>query len=160
MILIDFPVEHENWFNQLKNLTENAYATNNNTPIIYIAHSLGGRMLLHFLHKMPEQWKDKYVKRVINIAVPWGGCVKAIRTASVGMGISDIAVYSDLMQYKSNGYGFSLPILSKEKTKQIVETFPSIAWLMPSTYFWKSNEVLATIGAKNYTVVNLDQYFQ
>lgn len=102
---------------------------------------MGGRMLLHFLQKKPQKWKNKYVKQAITIAVPWGGSSMAIQAASIG-------------------YDLGFTALSNDNMKQIQRTFPSIAWLMPSKYFWKPHEVLATIGEKKYTVANLDQFFQ
>lgn len=122
--------ENEYWFRLLKNLTENAYKTNNNTPITYVAHSLGGKMLLHFLQKKPQQWKNKYVKQVITLAVPWGGSSVAVQAASIE-------------------YDLGFAALPNENMNQIQRTFPSIAWLMPSKYFWKPHEMLATIGERS-----------
>lgn len=122
-------------------LTEYAYKMNNNSSVTFLSHSMGGRMLLHFLQKMPHRWKDHYVKQAIALAAPWGGSVQALVALSIGD--------------NSN-----VRILSRMKMKQVQETFPSIVWLLPSTFFWKSNEVLATINGTNYTLKNIDQFFR
>lgn len=98
-------------------------------------------MLLHFLQEMPHRWKDHYVKRVIALSVPWGGSAQALVALSIGDNLN-------------------ARILSRMKMKQVQETFPSIVWLMPSTFFWKSNEVLAVINGTNYTLANIDQFFR
>ena len=98
-------------------------------------------MLLYFLQEMPHRWKDHYVKQVIALSVPWGGSVQALVALSIGDNLN-------------------ARILSRMKMKQVQETFPSIVWLMPSTFFWKSNEVLAVINGTNYTLTNIDQFFR
>lgn len=132
--------ENEYWFKKLKNLTEHAYKINDNVGVTYIAHSMGGNMLLQFLQKMSQEWKDKYVNRVISLAVPWGGTTLAFQAASIG-------------------YDLGISVFPNQKMMELQQTYPSIAWLMPSKYFWKPNEVLATMGGRNYTVENLDQFF-
>ena len=122
-------------------LTEYAYKMNNNTRVTPLVHSMGGRMLLYFLQEMPHRWKDHYVKQVIALSVPWGGSVQALVALSIGDNLN-------------------ARILSRMKMKQVQETFPSIVWLMPSTFFWKSNEVLAVINGTNYTLTNIDQFFR
>lgn len=73
--------ENKDWFIRLKELTEMAYNINENIGITFIAHSMGGRMILHFLQQMPQEWKDKYVKQVITLSVPWGGSIQSIQVS-------------------------------------------------------------------------------
>lgn len=75
--------ENKDWFTRVKYLTENAYKNNDDVGVTFIAHSMGGRMLLHFLQQMSQEWKDKYVKQVITLSVPWGGSIQAIQAISV-----------------------------------------------------------------------------
>lgn len=89
---------------------------------------------------MPNKWKDQYVKQAITISAPFGGSVQAIVALSVGDNLN-------------------VKLLSAAKMKEVEETYPSIAWAMPSKYFWKSNEILATINGKSYTLDNIDQFF-
>lgn len=98
-------------------------------------------MLLYFLQQMPNNWKDQYVKQAITISSPFGGSVQAIVALSVGDNLNS-------------------KMLNTAKMKEVQKTFPSIAWAMPSKYFWKSNEILTTINNKNYTLDNIDQYFK
>lgn len=102
---------------------------------------MGGKMILYFLQQMPQEWKDQYVKQVITLSVPWGGSVQSLQAISVG-------------------YDFGATLVENEKMKAVQETCPSVVWLMPSTSFWKPNEVLATINKKNYTLENIDQFFK
>lgn len=137
---ICFADENVEWFEQLVQLTEYAYLMNDDTAITFIAHSMGGRMLLHFLQQMPQTWKDKYVKRVISISVPWGGSVRSVQALSIG-------------------YDMGVWFLPRAEMRELQKTYPSIVWLMPSSRFWEPNEVLAILNDIEYTVENIDQFF-
>lgn len=113
---------------------------NGNLSVTYIAHSMGGRMLLYFLQQMPQSWKDQYVNQVITLSVPWGGSIQAIQSISVG-------------------YDFGAKLLQNIKMNEVQKTCPSVVWLMPSETFWKPNEVLATINKTKYTLKNIDDFF-
>lgn len=113
---------------------------NKNTPITFIAYSMGGRMLLHFLQQMPQTWKNQYVKRVITLGVPYAGSVRALQAMSIG-------------------YDLGIVVLPNEKLKEISTTFPSLAYLMPSQPFWEPNEPIVIINRKSYSVDNIHQFF-
>ncbi|XP_055294928.1 phospholipase A2 group XV-like isoform X2 [Sitodiplosis mosellana] len=134
--------KNTDWFDRMQQLTEYAYENNNHVRITYIAHSMGGRMLLYFLQQMPQTWKDKYVKRFIAMSVPWGGSIQSIMAMSIG-------------------YNPFPPFLfpANDHMKTIQETFSSLAWLLPSDDFWAPTEVLAVISGKNYTLENIDEFF-
>lgn len=136
-----FKDENKEWFELLRHLTENAYNMNDNIAVTFIAHSMGGRMILYFLQQMSQSWKDQYVKQVITLSVPWGGSVQAIQAISVG-------------------YDFGAEIIQNIKMNDVQKTCPSVVWLMPSEHFWKPNEVLATMKKKNYTMQNIDEFFK
>lgn len=133
--------ENQKWFRNLSVLVEAAFVMNNETRITFVAHSMGGRMLLHFLQQMPLSWKDKYVEKAITMSVPWGGAVQSLQAISIG-------------------YDFGSYLIQNEKMKEVQETCPSVAWLIPSKYFWKADEVIAKTNEKNYTVENIDEFFQ
>jgi len=44
------------------------------------------------------------------------------------------------------------------KAEQI--TSPSLAWLLPSPYFWKSDEVLVETADRNFTVEDYKEFFE
>lgn len=39
-------------------------------------------------------------------------------------------------------------------------TSPSLAWLLPSPYLWKPDEVLVQSDSKNYSLSNLQDFFK
>lgn len=51
-------------------------------------------------------------------------------------------------------------MLRESVMKQEQITSPSLAWLIPSPYFWKDTEVLVETDRKNYTLRNLEEYFK
>lgn len=96
-------------------------------------------MLLNFLHNMPPRWKDKYVKRIITLATPWAGSVRAIQALSIG-------------------YNLGNSFINSQKMKEIEKTYPSIVWLIPSEKFWKSHDVIVSMNNKNYTTRNIEEF--
>lgn len=77
--------ENKEFFVKLKILTEETYKQNNNTPVVFIVHSMGGCMTLKFLRDQTQKWKDQYVRALVSLAGAWGGAVKALKVFAVGM---------------------------------------------------------------------------
>lgn len=121
-------------------LTEDAYLKNDRQRVTFIAHSMGGLMVLQFLQQMTIEWKETYVKQMITMSTPWGGSVQALQAVSVG-------------------YDFKSMVLSNAKMKQVQETCPSLVWLLPSPNFWKPNETLVSTKDKEYTIANIEEFF-
>jgi len=44
-------------------------------PVILMCHSTGGLLIHWLLHQQTKEWKDKWVDKVINVNVPFGGVV-------------------------------------------------------------------------------------
>lgn len=114
---------------------------NDNVPVTFIAHSLGGRMLLYFLQQLPQSWKDKHVKRVLAFSVPWGGSTISVQALSVGY---DLGIY----------------LLPRHQMHELERTYTSVVWLLPSEYFWKSHEVIAVLNGKSYTIESISEFFK
>lgn len=66
-------------------MVEETYQQNNNTPVVFIVHSMGGCMTLQFLRSQTQSWKNKYVRALVSLAGAWGGAVKALKVFAVGM---------------------------------------------------------------------------
>ncbi|XP_057334018.1 phospholipase A2 group XV-like [Microplitis mediator] len=134
------PNENEEFFIKLKQLVEETYITNNKVPITLIAHSMGGPMTLLFLQKQTQKWKDQYIKTLISLGAVWGGSVKALKVFAVGDNLGTYVLRESIL-----------------KDQQI--TSPSLGWLLPSKIFWKETEVLVQTQIKNYTLLDLQQFF-
>jgi lysophospholipase III len=65
-------------------LLEQAYHTNNDTPVTIITHSMGGPTALYFLNHQEKTWREKYVATFIPIAGPWAGSAKALKALVSG----------------------------------------------------------------------------
>ena len=126
---------------EVKKLIEYAYAQNDNTPVTLISHSMGGLMSLVLLQQVDATWKDQYISKVISLAGTWGGTVVTLEAYTVG-------------------YDLGSWVIPKSSMKTIQRSFPSIAWLMPSEYFWKKDEILVQTAKKQYNVTNYDEFFQ
>ncbi|XP_077284078.1 lysosomal phospholipase A and acyltransferase-like [Arctopsyche grandis] len=134
------PNENEGFFLRLRELVEETYTTNNKSKVTILTHSMGGTMALHFLHLQSAKWKTKYIERMITLAAPWGGAVKAIKVFAIGDNLGTFVLRESIL-----------------REQQI--TAPSLAWLLPSPLFWKDAEVLVQTDKYNYTVKDLQKFF-
>lgn len=69
---------------KLKALVEETYDMNNKSTVTLMVHSMGGSMALHFLRAQPQDWKKRYVRRLVSLSTPWGGAVKALKAFAIG----------------------------------------------------------------------------
>ncbi|KAH0534846.1 phospholipase A2 group XV-like [Cotesia glomerata] len=134
------PNENGEFFIKLKQLVEETYVINNKVPITLIAHSMGGPMTLLFLQNQTQKWKNQYIKSLITLGAVWGGSVKALKVFAVGDNLGAYVLRESIL-----------------RDQQI--TSPSLGWLLPSKYFWKDTEVLVQTQKKNYTLLDLQQFF-
>ncbi|XP_055848995.1 phospholipase A2 group XV-like [Episyrphus balteatus] len=134
------PNENAAWFVNLKQLVEDAYDMNDQTPITFITHSMGSPMTLVFLQRQTQQWKSKYVARVVSIAGAWAGSAKAVKVYAMGDDLDSFALSGKVMR------------------EQQIST-PSTAFLLPSPLFWKNNEVLVEAPSRTYSVAQLEDFF-
>ncbi|TGZ46350.1 lysosomal phospholipase A and acyltransferase isoform X1 [Temnothorax longispinosus] len=134
------PSENEEFFAKLKDLVEETYTMNNNTPVTLLAHSMGGPMTLIMLQRQSQKWKDKYINSLITLSAVWAGSVKAIKVFAIG---DDLGAY----------------FLRESVLRDEQITSPSLGWLLPSKLFWKDTEILIQSDQKNYTLNNLQEYF-
>lgn len=134
------PNENQEYFVKLKALIEDTYKENNNERVMMVAHSMGGPMSLYFLNLQTQEWKDKYIKALVSLSGAWGGSVKAMKVYAIG---------DDLGSY----------VLNESVMRQEQITSPSLAWLLPSQFYWKKDEVLVQTDKKNYSLSNLKDFF-
>lgn len=134
------PNENADFFVKLKQLVEDTYVMNNNTNVTLVAHSMGGLMSLHFLQQQTSAWKAKYIRRFITLSSPWAGAVKALKVFAIGDDLGS-------------------RVLRESVLRQEQITCPSLSWLLPSPLFWKKDEVLIQTEQFNYTINNLQKFF-
>jgi len=135
------PNENEEYFGKLKLLVEETYEANNKSAVVLIAHSMGGPMSLQFLHRQTQAWKDQYIRALVTLSGAWGGSAKAIKVYAVG---DDLGVY----------------VLRSSVLRSMQITAPSLAWLLPSSLFWKPDEVLVETQERNYTWSDMKDFFE
>lgn len=129
------------YFIDLKELIENTYEQNYQTPVTLISHSMGSALALIFLQQQSIEWKSKYIARQISLGGVWAGSVKALKIYAMGDNLDSFFLSGTVL-----------------KGAQI--TFPSIAWLIPSPLFWSSSEVLIKTPSREYTRGNIRDYFK
>ncbi|XP_046386151.1 phospholipase A2 group XV-like [Ischnura elegans] len=136
------PHEQTDYFTRMKSLVEETYNDNGKKSVVLLTHSMGGVMALRFLQLQTQTWKDKYIRALVTLAAPWGGAVKSLKVFAVGDNLGVFVVREGVLREEQR-------------------SSPSLAWLLPSTNFWKHDEVLVTTAdAKNYTVQDFEEFFR
>jgi lysophospholipase III len=128
------------YFIDLKALVEETYTMNHDEPITFISHSMGAPMLMIFLQKQTETWKQKYIARMISIAGAYGGSAKALKVFAVGDDLGAFGLFASEM-------------------KEMQISMPSLAFLLPFPAFWKPDEVLVHTKKRNYTHSQMSEFF-
>lgn len=133
--------ENKQWFIDIKQLVEETYEANEQQPITFVVHSMGGPMTLVFLQQQTLVWKTKYISRIISLAGAWAGSVKAVKVFAIG---------DDLGSFALSG-----KVLRPEQISN-----PSLAWLLPSPLFWKPDEILVQNQNRTYSMAQLEEFFE
>ncbi|KAK6726066.1 hypothetical protein RB195_004405 [Necator americanus] len=131
------------YYQELKALVERSYDNAGYRQVVLIGHSMGNLVALHFFTKIVDQaWKNKYIKGLISIGSPWGGSMKTLQTYA-------------------SGYNFDVPnfILNPMKLRPAQRTFTSLASLFPTRMAWGGNELMTTVGNRNYTLADMPEFF-
>ncbi|KAF6626366.1 hypothetical protein H6F38_24390 [Paenibacillus sp. EKM208P] len=88
--------------------------------VIFVAHSMGGIIVKLFLSYFHDDEIISKVKKVITIGTPWKGAPYAYKAIKYGIGVP------------SDKFPF---LLSRDKTKLLAPTFPSLYQLLPSQHY-------------------------
>jgi pimeloyl-ACP methyl ester carboxylesterase len=117
--------------------------------VTLVCHSMGCTHLLVFLRQQSAAWRRARIRKVVALSSPWGGATKALKALLVGD-------------------QFGLPLVSELKIRDLVRTFPSVAYLLPQSDVYSrpngqqadyGGPVLVQTPEKNYRVGQLDELF-
>lgn len=134
------PNELEDYFTDLRALVEKAHARNGKERVVLVCHSMGCLNSLYFMQRASQSWKDKYVRSIVSLSGVWGGSVKALKAFA-------------------SGDNFGVIVIPSLSLREDVRTFPSLAYLLPSSDLWPSDAVLMRNKDKAYTVRDYRQFF-
>ena len=102
------------YWEKLKNLTEQAYSKNDNQRVVIAGASLGSLLLNTFLvDHVSQEWKDKYIDHVVYVAPTFGG---------TALGLSSL--------WKQELWGFT--IFKSDDLKELIESMPLIYQSLPN----------------------------
>lgn len=98
----------------------------NNAPVILITHSLGGVMLLHYLHTfVSDTWRKQYVAGWFSVNGVFGGTSKVARMFASGL-------------------TFGLPLIPSDYFKAMETGAPISLWMLPSPRVYGDTVVVQT----------------
>ena len=127
------------YFDKLKSLIEDMY---NGVGVTMVAHSMGGLMSLYFLNEVvTQEWKDKYIKAYVPIAVPYGGAVLALEALLSG-------------SLKLAGFKITLP-----PVVDLSRSFESVHWLLPNPNVFNDFVIVETPSNSKYTAQHYREIF-
>lgn len=151
----------------MKTLVEETYVLAGNASVTLVVHSMGGPMSLVFLQQMPTSWKDRYIARIISLAGAWAGSAKAVKVFAIGDDLGSFALSGSVMRAEQ----ITSPSLAWLVDGWIYFSWTWVLWLlnenprfsfrlMPSPHIWKPDDVLVTTPNKQYTMSNIEDFFQ
>merc|ERR1712071_713001 len=134
------PNEMEDYLINVKLLVEDTFNKNEGKKTVLITHSMGSSIIAYFLSLQSQEWKDKYIQAWISLAGCFAGTIKAMK------------VYSE-------GDNLGVRVLSSTALREQQRTSPSLSFLLPSDKLWSSDEILVETSTRNYTVHDLQDFF-
>lgn len=134
----------ETFFPQLKELIEYAYESNCKQPVVLLGYSCGGLCLQNFFTQyapITQEWKDKYVHKVIMLAPAFGGSSNTI----------DVAY---------NRYFPIVPFIKNKILEYAVSHIPVLHGLFPNHYVFGDDVIVETPSGEKITAKNLGSWLQ
>lgn len=119
------PNELHKYYFSLRKTIEQLYISNRYKKVSLICHSMGCPVMLYFLQRMPQIWKNFYIQRLISLGAPWAGSMGAVRAAFFG-----------------DNLGFS--ILNEKKMRELQLSLPATMFLFPKEYLYKNRTLIRT----------------
>ncbi|KAG8494076.1 hypothetical protein CXB51_011554 [Gossypium anomalum] len=123
----------------LKDLIEQASASNGGKPVILLSHSLGGLYVLQLLNRNPPSWRRRYIKHFIALSAPWGGTVQEILTFA-------------------SGSSFGVPLVDPLLVRGEQRSSESNLWLMPSPKLFGPGKALVITPNKAYSAHDIPEF--
>jgi len=115
-----------------------------------------GPFALYWLQNQTSEFKEKYIRSMVNIAAPWGGAIKALRLMASGDNIDVKHFLSHLLTLITP---FQVYVVSPIRIRSYQRSAPSTAFVMPSLDFWDKDEVVVVSPIRNYTVNQYKEFF-
>ena len=102
-------------------------------------------MSLYFLNEVvTQEWKDKYIKAYVPMAVPYGGAVPALEAL-----LSGSAEFAD----------FEIPSFLRPCLADLMRSFESTYWLLPNPKVFNDCVIVETPSNSRYTAKHYREIF-
>ena len=102
-------------------------------------------MSLYFLNEVvTQEWKDKYIKAYVPIAVPYGGTVPALA-----------ALLSGSVEFAD----FKIPFFLRYHVADLTRSFESTYWLLPNPKVFNDSVIVETPSNSRYTAKHYREIF-
>uniref|UniRef100_A0A0N4ZSF3 Lecithin:cholesterol acyltransferase family protein n=1 Tax=Parastrongyloides trichosuri TaxID=131310 RepID=A0A0N4ZSF3_PARTI len=138
------PTDMEDYYLKLKQVIIKTSELNNNSKVVFIAHSMGNVHLNYFLRNYVDKpFIDKYIQSHIALAAPWAGSMQIVKLLVSG--------------YNMEFYRILLPPSS---LRSMQRTWGSSYLLFPREPAWKKDEVFAFGPYNNYSLNNVKDFFK
>ncbi|EDQ92925.1 uncharacterized protein MONBRDRAFT_22180 [Monosiga brevicollis MX1] len=132
----------EPFYDELRILVENQYNDNNKTKVVLWTSSWGPQVVLAFLHRMPQSWKDQYISWFVAISPIWAGAPLPVE-----------ALASGWSEDPDGEPGFFVRIAAT-RVWSIFGIFPRPG---EHNYTFSKDDVLVQTPSRNYTAYDMTQ---
>ena len=108
------PDKMDAYVNRFQNLIVHAYELNNQTKVTLYCHSMGAKLTHYILvARLSQEFKDKYINKLIISGAAIGGSPKSVRTVV-------------------SGDNLDIPTISNDDFLPMERTFPTLPWMKPN----------------------------
>lgn len=130
----------EQFFPQLKQLVEEAYSKNGNQKVVILGYSCGGLMLHNFFTSYVNQdWKNKYVHKVIMLAPTFAGS-------------------SETLDVAWNQYFPIVPFIKNDIIRNSIQHVPVINALFPNHHVFQNDTIIVDPDGKEIKAPQLQDW--
>ncbi|XP_064119790.1 phospholipase A2 group XV-like [Macrobrachium nipponense] len=134
------PNEMQQYFENLREHIEEMYHETSQ-KVLMLSHSMGSNIAHYFLIHQTQEWKDRHIEALVSVSGAWGGAVKAL-------------------QGFTTGYELEGDIFDRLKMREAEETFPSFAYMLPSSLLWGPEEAILQSGNSTFTAYTYKEFFE
>ncbi|XP_048559805.1 lecithin-cholesterol acyltransferase-like 1 [Triticum urartu] len=130
---------YSDYFARVKDLVERASEKNQNKPVILVAHSFGGKVILGFVNSTPVAWRKKFIKHLVLVSP----------TPPEG--------FLGVLVSLTSGPSFLVPSVPPLLLRQMWRTFASTLLSLPSPMAFGHRPIVIT-NHKNYSAYDYKDF--
>lgn len=132
----------DSYYVKLKQLIEDASKNNNDQKVVLFSYSAGGMVLHYFCTRIVDQeWKDKFIDRVVFASPSIGGSMDAARV-----------VWDQNIEYLPSFY-------VSESTRKAITSQPTLFGHLPNVHVYGDRKIVVDADGKEYKASEVGKFY-